>query len=66
MKKYFSITIFLLLISCTSNAKLKHGDFHEKIDGIFLNYTVKGNGPVMIVGHPNSGKIGYEMTLKTS
>ena len=67
MKKYFSIfsiTIFLLLISCTSKTKIKHGDFYEKIDGIFLNYTVKGNGPVMIVGHPNSGKIGYEMTLK--
>ena len=67
MKKYFSIfsiTIFLLLISCTSKTKIKHGDFYEKIDGIFLNYTVKGNGPVMIVGHPSSGKIGYEMTLK--
>ncbi|QDP86557.1 alpha/beta hydrolase [Chryseobacterium sp. SNU WT5] len=67
MKKYFvifSITIFVILTSCTSKTKIEHGDFYEKIDGIFLNYTVKGRGPVMLVGHPNSGKIGYEMTLK--
>jgi proline iminopeptidase len=58
----FSIIIFLVFHSCTS--KSEQGDFYEKIDGLYLNYTVKGNGPLMFVGHPNSGKIGYELTLK--
>lgn len=67
MKSYFpalSIFLFSLLNSCTSTSKIEQGDFYEKIDGIFLNYTVKGNGPFLFVGHPNSGKVGYELTLK--
>ncbi|AYN01949.1 alpha/beta fold hydrolase [Chryseobacterium sp. 3008163] len=43
---------------------LKNGNFTEKIDGISINYTIKGSGPVMFAGHPNSGKTGYELTLK--
>ncbi|MGO4707942.1 alpha/beta fold hydrolase [Chryseobacterium sp. 2TAF14] len=54
-------TFFLILIQAQN---LKNGHFIEKIDGIKINYTIKGNGPVMFVGHPNSGKIGYELTLQ--
>ena len=67
MTNYFSnltISLCLITISCISKTKIENGNFYEKIDEIHLNYTVKGSGPVMIVGHPNSGKIGYEMTLK--
>lgn len=64
MKIHFPVLIFLLMISCTSKTKIEHGDFLEKIDGLSINYTIKGNGPLMLVGHPNSGKIGYETTLK--
>lgn len=53
-----------MVISCTPKAKVENGIYFEKIDGIVLHYTVKGQGPIMIVGHPNSGKIGYELTLK--
>lgn len=55
------------LIFLTSSAwtqKLNNGNFVAKIDGININYTIKGEGPVMIVGHPTSGKIGYELSLK--
>ena len=58
------ISIFAIIISCNAKTKIENGDYYEKIDGIYLNYIVKGNGPFMFVGHPNSGKIGYEMTLK--
>ena len=56
--------MFAIIISCNAKTKIENGKYYEKIDGIYLNYTVKGNGPFMFVGHPNSGKIGYEMTLK--
>lgn len=64
MKIYFPVLIFLLMISCVSKTTIENGDYYEKIDKIYLNYTIKGNGPLMLVGHPNSGKIGYEITLK--
>lgn len=66
MIKQFVILIFsmFLIVSCTSKSTIESGNYYEKIDGLFLNYTVKGKGPVMLVGHPSSGKIGYELTLK--
>ncbi|MGA9212283.1 alpha/beta fold hydrolase [Kaistella sp.] len=64
MKIYFQVLIFLLMISCVSKTTIENGDYYEKIDRIYLKYTIKGKGPLMFVGHPNSGKIGYEMTLK--
>lgn len=64
MKIYFPVLIFLLMISCVSKTTIENGDYYEKIDKIYLNYTIKGKGPLMLVGHPNSGKIGYEITLK--
>lgn len=58
------LTFSTLFLIFTQAQQLKNGNFTEKIDGIIINYTVKGNGPVMFVGHPNSGKIGYELTLQ--
>lgn len=44
---------------------LQNGNYSEKIGNYKLNYSIRGSGSdVMLVGHPNSGKIGYEMTLK--
>ncbi|QOW08872.1 alpha/beta hydrolase [Kaistella flava (ex Peng et al. 2021)] len=67
MKKYLqilTISILFIVISCVSKSKIEPGNYNEKIDGISINYTISGKGPIMIVGHPNSGKIGYELTLK--
>lgn len=62
LKSYsFILVILLALIGCK---KLKQGQYYKNINGLYLNYTVKGSGPVMLVGHLNSGKIGYELTLK--
>lgn len=62
---YNSLLVFnTFFIIFTQAQQLKNGNFTEKIDGININYTIKGNGPVMLVGHPNSGKIGYELTLQ--
>lgn len=61
--KAFIIT-HSFLVFFASTQELKNGNFTEKIDGISINYTIKGSGPVMFAGHPNSGKIGYELTLQ--
>ncbi|AZB30108.1 alpha/beta fold hydrolase [Chryseobacterium balustinum] len=58
------LAFYTLFIIFTHAQQLKNGNFTETIDGISINYTIKGNGPVMFVGHPNSGKIGYELTLQ--
>ncbi|MCK0199339.1 alpha/beta fold hydrolase [Ornithobacterium rhinotracheale] len=61
------LQLFILAISCfscMSNLRLERGTYTEKIDGLNIYYTIKGTGPIMLVGHPNSGKIGYELTLK--
>lgn len=64
--KYVSLILVwcLSLTACVSNTKIKNGNYTEHIDGLKINFKVKGNGPIMIVGHPNAGKIGYELTLK--
>lgn len=54
----------MLLTSFAWTQKLNNGNFVAKIDGINIDYTIEGEGPVMIVGHPKSGKIGYELSLK--
>ncbi len=65
MKSLFLlISTLLVCASCKSLGKHPNGGFDVELDGIKINYTIKGKGPVMIVGHPNSGKIGYELTLK--
>ena len=58
------IIINSFFIFFTSAQEFKNGNFTEKIDGISINYTIKGSGPVMFAGHPNSGKTGYELTLQ--
>lgn len=62
--KRLIIYLALTLVSCAQNKTLKEGNFDAVIDDIQINYTVKGNGQVMLVGHLYSGKAGYEMTLK--
>lgn len=65
MKNIFRILLIsIFLISCASNSKIKNGNYIENIDGLNITFTIKGKGPIMLVGHPNSGKIGYELTLK--
>jgi len=43
---------------------IKPGSYRVALDGLQIKYVVKGSGPVLIAGHPNSGKIAYEMTLQ--
>ncbi len=62
MKILFVLSTFIFL-GCTSKRDLAIGNFLGEIDGIKIHYTIKGNGPVMLVGHLYSGKIGYEKTL---
>lgn len=62
--KYLSFLVPLLFFGCSQNKNLSSGDFKVLIDDIEIHYTVKGNGPVMFVGHLYSGKIGYELSLK--
>lgn len=67
MKQYIkNILFFAIILLCANcqNQEIKNGNYYEQIGTLKLNYTIKGKGPVMIVGHPNSGKIGYELTLK--
>lgn len=65
MKQILRILIILVfLISCVSNPKLEIGNHIENIDGLNINYEVRGKGPIMMVGHPSSGKIGYQLTLE--
>ena len=59
-----TLITFSLLSVFFISAQFKNGNFKQKIDGININYSIKGNGPIMFVGHPNSGKIGYELTLQ--
>lgn len=54
----------LLFCACSSNVQLKYGDYFEEIDGLKLNYSIRGKGPVMLVGHVSSGKIGYQLSLQ--
>ncbi len=63
------IAFFLFLIigfctSCASKYELENGEFDVELDGLMINYSVKGTGPIMIVGHLYSGKTGYEMTMQ--
>ncbi|HEX9980931.1 MAG TPA: alpha/beta hydrolase [Flavobacterium sp.] len=58
--------IILLLIFSISPAiaQNQEGEGFAIIDGVRINYSIKGNGPAMIVGHPTSGKVGYEISLQ--
>lgn len=62
MKSFF-LFLFFLLPGIFVFA-LKPGSYQEAIDGLKISYVVKGKGPVMLAGHPNSGKIAYQLTLQ--
>ena len=65
MKDFLRILLIsVFFVSCVSKSKFENGKYTEKIDNLNINFTVKGKGPIMLVGHPSSGKIGYELTLK--
>ncbi len=57
----FGLSLLLCFVNCKS---IKNEDHYEEIGNLKLNYSIRGNGPIMIVGHANSGKIGYQLTLK--
>lgn len=55
-------TILFSFVNCQQ--QLQNGDYFEKIGNYKIHYSIKGKGKeVMFVGHPYSGKIGYELTL---
>lgn len=56
----------LILISTTLTiANCQHSNHHfERVGGRNINYLIRGEGPLMFVGHPSSGKIGYELSLQ--
>lgn len=58
------IVVFFFSLNLASCQNLTNGNYYEKIGDLKLNYTIRGKGPIMIVGHLSSGKIGYELTLK--
>lgn len=58
------ISVWMCCISCSRKTPIDQGEFDAELDGLSINYTVRGKGPVLIAGHLNSGKIGYELTLK--
>ena len=64
MKLIFFLFSLPILFSCSSKVELKNGDFQTELKGLKITYSVRGKGLAMIVSHPTSGKIGYELTLK--
>lgn len=63
-KLFNSIVFYLIFSNIISCQNTPSGNYYEKIGDLKLNYTIRGKGPIMIVGHLSSGKIGYELTLK--
>lgn len=59
------ILLISLTIILTNCQNIKSGNYFETVGDLKLNFTIRGNGPVMLVGHPNSGKIGYELSLQS-
>ncbi len=58
------IFVFLIFSDFFSCQNISNGNYYEKIGDLKVNYAIRGKGPIMIVGHLSSGKIGYELTLK--
>lgn len=58
------LLIYFLVITLGNSQNIEQGNYFEKIGPVNLNYTIRGNGPIMMVGHPSSGKIGYELSLQ--
>lgn len=63
--KFLNLLLFFFFITTLGNCQnIKEGKYFEEIGDLKLNFTIRGSGPFMIVGHPSSGKIGYELTLQ--
>ena len=63
--KFLNIILFFFFAMTLGNCQhFEEGNHFEKIGSLKLNFTIRGNGPIMIVGHPYSGKIGYELSLQ--
>lgn len=61
------LKVFCCTLLCIFNTSLiakSQNDSLIIVDGLYINISIKGSGPKMLVGHPYSGKIGYELTLK--
>lgn len=61
---FLNLLLFFFTINLVNCQNIERGKYFETIGGLNLNFTIRGNGPIMIVGHPNSGKIGYELSLQ--
>lgn len=63
--KFLNLLLLFFLATTLGNCQnIEQGNYFETIGALKLNFTIRGNGPIMIVGHPNSGKIGYELSLQ--
>jgi len=61
--KWYHLLLLLGIYSCNNDPILLSGNFNVQIDSLDIHYAIQGSGPAMVVGHLNSGKIGYEKTL---
>lgn len=59
-----SFLLFFCLVFGIKVRAIESGSYRVMLGGLQINYVVRGAGPVMIAGHPNSGKIAYELTLQ--
>lgn len=62
--KFVSIISTLFIFSCSNHSDTIQGNHLEQIGKYNLEFTIKGVGPILIVGHPTSGKIAYENSLQ--
>jgi len=61
--KWYHLLLLLGIYACNNDPILLSGNFNVQIDSLDIHYAIQGSGPAMVVGHLNSGKIGYEKTL---
>jgi proline iminopeptidase len=62
--KFLNLQLLFFLVTTLGNCQnIEQGNYFETIGTLKLNFTIRGKGPIVIVGHPNSGKIGYELSL---
>ncbi len=63
--RFLNIILLFFVFTISNCQNLENKDYFEKIGQLKLNYSIRGKGPVMIIGHLYSGKIGYQLTLKS-
>jgi proline iminopeptidase len=64
IKMKILIAILYLSIYAGYSQQIRSGEYFASINGFELHYVIRGEGPLLFVGHPTSGKIAYELTLK--